>query len=201
MKLNAKDLASGALLILIAAVGLWLNEDHALGSARRMGPGYMPMLVFWILMGLGALVLAFSFFNGPDPLQKWTGFETGMLVLAVAAGTAAWWISPLFGSFFESTYNGVGFGMLVGFMVMCWAVGWRLIGYINAAMCAFSLLLEKGGLMIALIATILICALAEPEHRQRPLGVLGITIFLLALCWWVFIKQLDIRVAVWPNQY
>ncbi|MBV1799395.1 hypothetical protein [Siccirubricoccus sp. G192] len=201
MKLNAKDLASGALLILIAAVGLWLNEDHALGSARRMGPGYMPMLVFWILMGLGVLVVVLSLFSGPDPLQRWTGLESGMLVLAVVVGTAAWWISPLFGSFFESTYNGVGFGMLVGLLVMCWAAGWRLIGYINAAMCAFSLLLEKGGLMIALIATIFICALAEPEHRQRPLGVLGVTIFLLALCWWVFIKQLDIRVAVWPNQY
>jgi hypothetical protein len=201
MKLNAKDLASGVVLILIAAVGLWLNEDHALGSARRMGPGYMPMLVFWILLGLGALVLVFSLFNGPDPLQKWTGFESVMLVVATAAGIVAWWIAPYFGSFFTSGYNDIGLGMLVGFLVLCWAAGWRLIGYINAAMCAFSLLLEKGGLMIALIATILICALAEPEHRQRPLGVLGITIFLLALCWWVFIKQLDIRVAVWPNQY
>jgi hypothetical protein len=47
MKINAKDVASGAFLILIAVIGLWLNQEHALGTALRMGPGYMPMLVFW----------------------------------------------------------------------------------------------------------------------------------------------------------
>jgi hypothetical protein len=66
-------------------------------------------------------------------------------------------------------------------------------------MCIFGLLLEKGGLMLALVGTIFVAAAAEPEHRSRPLGVLGMTVFLLALCWWIFIKQLDIRVSVWPQ--
>jgi hypothetical protein len=199
MKLNAKDVAAGVFLVLLAAVGLWLNQDHALGSARRMGPGYMPMLVFWIQIGLGLLVLGVGLFNGPDPLEKWTGLEIGTLVLGVVAGTAAMLIAPQLSSFFATSYADLGFGLLVGFLVICIAAGWRLMGYICAAMCAFSLLLEKGGLMLALVATIVIAAMAEPEHRQRPLGVLGMTIFLLALCWWVFIKQLDIRVAVWPQ--
>jgi hypothetical protein len=66
-------------------------------------------------------------------------------------------------------------------------------------MCAFCLLLDSFGLMVALVATIFISAASEPEHRRRPVGVLGLTVFLLALCWWVFIKQLDIRVNVWPQ--
>ena len=82
---------------------------------------------------------------------------------------------------------------------LCVSLGWRLLGCICAAMCAFSLLLDKGGLMLALVATILIAAAAEPDHRKRPLGVAGMVVFLLALCWWVFIKQLDIRVSVWPQ--
>jgi len=199
MKLNAKDIAAGLFLVLVAAVGLWLNQDHSLGSARRMGPGYMPMLVFWIQMGLGGLVLVLAFFNGPDPLEKWTGLESGSLALGVIAGTLAWKIAPFFGEFFASTYNAIGFGLMVGFLVICIAAGWRLLGFICAAMCVFGLLLEKGGLMLALVATIFISAAAEPEHRARPLGVLGMTVFLLALCWWIFIKQLDIRVAVWPQ--
>ncbi|MDO9709590.1 hypothetical protein [Paracraurococcus lichenis] len=199
MKINAKDITAGVFLILLAVVGLWLNQDHSLGSARRMGPGYMPMLVFWIQIGLGALVLVLAFFNGPDPLEKWTGFEIGAVVLAVAAGTATMLVAPYLGSFFTTSYASLGIGMLVGFLVMCIAAGWRLMGFICAAMCAFCLLLEQGGLMLALTATIIISAMAEPEHRQRPLGVLGMTVFLLALCWWVFIKQLDIRVAVWPQ--
>ncbi len=199
MKINAKDIASGVFLLLVAVVGLWLNQDHALGTARRMGPGYMPMLVFWVQIGLGALVLAIGLFNGPDPLQKWTGFEVGTLVLGIAAGTAAMLIAPQISSFFVTSYGSLGFGMLVGFLVISIAAGWRLMGFICAAMCAFCLLLEKGGLMLALVATIIIASMAEPEHRQRPLGVLAMTAFLLALCWWVFIAQLDIRVAVWPQ--
>src|SRR3954454_10338431 len=199
MKINAKDVAAGVLLLLIAAIGLYLNQDHSLGSARRMGPGYMPMLVFWIQLGLGAFVLTVALFNGPDPLERWTGAESTSIALALVAGLVTWKVAPFFGPFFASTYNAVGLGMMVGFLVMCYAPSWRLIGFICAAMCIFGLLLEKGGLMLALVGTIVVSALAEPEHRERPLGVLGMTVFLLALCWWIFIKQLDIRVAVWPQ--
>jgi hypothetical protein len=199
MKLNAKDVASGVILILFAAVALWLNQDHALGSARRMGPGYMPMLVFWVLLGLGVIILGTAFFNGPDPLQKWTGVDSASLALAIVAGYGAFLLAPQISSYFETGYGNLGIGMLVGFLVICWSVRWRLIGYICAGLCVFCLLLEKGGLLLALLATIIIACLAEPEHRQRPLGVVGVSIFLLALCWWVFIKQLDIRVAVWPQ--
>ena len=57
MKLNTKDLLSAGLFISLAAIGLWLNQDHNLGTARRMGPGYMPMLVFWLQIILGGMVL------------------------------------------------------------------------------------------------------------------------------------------------
>ena len=211
MKVNAKDVAAGVLLILIAAIGLYLNQDHSLGSARRMGPGYMPMMVFWLQLGLGAFVLVAGLFNGPDPLEKWTGLDSVSMALGIAAGLIAWKVAPLLGGFFASTYNAVGVGMMVGFLVICFSAGWRLIGYVCASMCIFGLLLEKGGLMLArVMAAIcgavllmrllpLVAAAAEPEHRSRPLGVLGMTVFLLALCWWIFIKQLDIRVSVWPQ--
>jgi len=198
MKVNAKDVAAGVLLILVAVVGLWLNQDHNLGSARRMGPGYMPMLVFWLQIVLGALVLLLAMFNGPDPLQKWTGAETWTVVAAVGIGTAAMLAAPGLGPAFSQNYADIGIGALAGFLVICYAQGWRLLGYICAAMCVFSLVLEKGGLMLAIVGTVGICALAEPDHRSKPIGVVGITIFLLALCWWVFIKELDIRVPVWP---
>jgi hypothetical protein len=201
MKINAKDVASGAFLVLIAIIGLWLNQEHALGTARRMGPGYMPMLVFWVQLGLGIAVLGLAFFNGPDPMEKWTGLDVSMLILALIVGSVVVVIAPSLNSAFIGNYYALGLGLLAGFLVLCYAAGWRLLGFICAAMCVFALLLEKGGLMVSLAATIGVSALAEPEHRARPLGVLGLTIFLLALCWWIFIKQLDIRVAVWPLQY
>jgi hypothetical protein len=139
-----------------------------------------------------------AFFSGPDPLQKWTGIESASVALGVAVGYVVYRISPVFGTHFAQTYDGLGLGMLAGFAVICWAKRWQMLGFICAAMCVFSLLLERGGLMLAIIGTIFVAGIAEPEHRAKPVGVLGITIFLLALCWWVFIKELDIRVPVWP---
>ena len=138
MKLNAKDIASGVILILFAAVALWLNQDHSLGSARRMGPGYMPMLVFWILLGLGIIILGSAFFNGPDPMQKWSGIDSASLGLAIVAGYGAFLVAPQISSYFATGYGNLGVGMLVGFLVICWSERWRLIGYICAGLCIFS---------------------------------------------------------------
>lgn len=146
MKINQKDLWSGILLIAFAVVGLWLNQDHTLGTARRMGPGYMPMLTFWILGGIGAVVLLLGLFNGPDRLERWA---------------------------------------------------WRELLLVLAAMCVFGLLLEKGGLFLSIVATVAVASLADKTHR--PLGVLGLIVFLLALCWFIFIRELDIRVNLWPQ--
>ena len=207
MKINEKDVASGLVFILVALAGLLINgglfglgwEQHALGTPRRMGPGYMPMLVLWGLLGFGALTLVLGLFEGPDPLKRWTGLESGTLALAVAIGLVVGWFAPSLSPALGSGYNALGLGLLAGFSTICIALGWRLMGFICAAMCAFCLLLDSAGLMVALVATIFIAAAAEPEHRRRPVGVLGLTVFLLALCWWVFIKQLDIRVNVWPQ--
>lgn len=197
VKINAKDLASGIFLVLVALVGLYLNQDHSLGSARRMGPGYMPMMVFYIQAGLGALVIFFSLFSGPDPLEKWTGMDAGALVLGIAAGTIAWKISPSIWGFFGQTYNAVGFGISVGFMVMAISSGWKLLAIICAAVALFGLILEKGGFFAALTAVILVSCAAEHTHTKK--GVAGLLVFLLVLCWWVFIYELDIRVNLWPQ--
>ena len=199
MKINEKDVTAGFLLVLVAVVGAYLNMDHNLGSARRMGPGYMPLLVFMIQGGIGIVVLLIGLFNGPDPLEKWTGIDVKSLAAAIIGGVIAWQLSRFFGGFFSSGYNALGIGLLVGFLTLCWSEGWRLMGFVCASLCVFALLLEKGGLVAATIGTVVISALADPSHHRRPLGVAGMTIFLVALCWWIFIKQLDIRVAVWPQ--
>jgi hypothetical protein len=146
MKINAKDLTAGLLLMAVAVVGLWLNQDHTLGTARRMGPGYMPMLTFWLLLGLGVIIAAVGLFSGPDRLERWA---------------------------------------------------WRELLLVLLALTVFGAILESGGLFLTLIVTIAISAFADRTHRLR--GVLGLTVFLVALCWWVFIRELDIRIDIWPS--
>jgi len=196
MKLNAKDFSSGLVLLTLAGVGLWLNTDHTLGSARRMGPGYMPMLTFWLQFGLGAIVLAFSFFSGPDPLERWTKIDFVTLFLGIGITLAAY---PLFAGIpaLSANWYPLGLALMIGLGVMAISPGWRRLAFVLAGMTVFGVLLDQGGLFLAITAMVIIAALADPDHR--PLGVLGCVIFLLALCWWVFIHELDIRVNVWPT--
>ncbi len=197
LKVNAKDVISGVFLILVALVGLYLNQDHSLGSARRMGPGYMPMMVFWIQAALGALTILIGLTNGPDPMERWSGLDIGSFALAIAVGFLVFRFSPAIAPFFGQTYNAVGAGILAGFLALCVSNGWRLLGYVCAAVAAFGLLLEKGGFFAAVAGVVLVSAFADRDHR--PLGVAGLLAFLMLLCWWVFIHELDIRVNLWPQ--
>jgi hypothetical protein len=193
MKLNTKDLIGGGMLLLIAVIGYWLNQDHTLGTPRRMGPGYMPMLTFWLLGGLGALVMGLGLFSGPDPLAKWTKLEIVAVPFAIITFFIVYPIARSIG--FPGWYP-LGFGLLGACFALSVAPGWRPIGLVHAGMAVFGLMLEQFGLMASIAATVVVAAFAEPTHRVK--GVIGMLLFLCVLCWWVFIRELDIRVPLWP---
>jgi hypothetical protein len=41
----------------VAALGLWLSRDYQIGTALRMGTGYVPRLLCWSLLALGIVIL------------------------------------------------------------------------------------------------------------------------------------------------
>src|SRR5262249_8397610 len=51
------DVLAGLLFIAVAVLGLWISRDYPIGTALRMGTGYVPRLLCWLLLGLGAVVL------------------------------------------------------------------------------------------------------------------------------------------------
>src|SRR6266508_2334517 len=55
--LARKDVLSGLMFVGVALFGLWLSRDYPIGTALRMGTGYVPRLLCWILLGLGVIVL------------------------------------------------------------------------------------------------------------------------------------------------
>ena len=55
--LARRDVLAGLLFISVALLGLWLSRDYPIGTALRMGTGYVPRLLCWLLFGLGAVVL------------------------------------------------------------------------------------------------------------------------------------------------
>ena len=123
MKLNAKDIAAGLFLILLAVVGLWLNQDHSLGTARRMGPGYMPMLVFWIQIGLGVLVLGLGF--------GWFLRDRAAVVDAnrQAVRVSLWLLLAVMGANFEAASIKTGLGAVE---ILGSAEGWASASGVSA---------------------------------------------------------------------
>lgn len=196
MKINAKDLASGIFLLVLAGLGLWLNMDHTLGNARRMGPGYMPMLVFWLELGLGAIVFVTSFFGGTDPLEKWTKIDFVTLALAIAGGLVGYQLLSTVPALSTNWYA-LGLSIVIAMFILAISPGWRVLATVLAGMSLFGVLLDAGGLFLGIAVMVIVAAFADKEHR--PVGVAACVIFLIALCWWVFIHELDIRVNIWPT--
>jgi putative tricarboxylic transport membrane protein len=55
---SPQDLGAGAVFLLIGAAGAYFGKDLAFGTAARMGPGYFPMLLSWLIIGVGVIVAA-----------------------------------------------------------------------------------------------------------------------------------------------
>lgn len=56
VRLLGTDVLAGALFMGIGVIGLYLARSYDMGTAARMGTGYVPRLVCWVLLGLGAVI-------------------------------------------------------------------------------------------------------------------------------------------------
>ncbi len=55
--LTRKNVLAGLMFMGVAAFALWVSRDYPIGTALRMGTGYVPRLLAWILLLLGLLIL------------------------------------------------------------------------------------------------------------------------------------------------
>lgn len=79
------DLLAGLFLLLCAALAWWFGRDLSVGTAFRMGPGYIPRLLTWIITGFGALLLARAFLLQGPPLSAWPWRPMALVLGAMLA--------------------------------------------------------------------------------------------------------------------
>ena len=65
------DFVAGLFFLGVAALGFWLLRDVRLGTSMRMGPGYLPTALCWILLLVGLSMMGRSFFMAGAPLERW----------------------------------------------------------------------------------------------------------------------------------
>ncbi len=63
-----RDFVAGLIYLAIAAAFLWFGQNYRMGTAARMGPGYFPIVLGWMLAGFGLISLVRSFLADGGPI-------------------------------------------------------------------------------------------------------------------------------------
>lgn len=65
----SKDFLSGLLFIAFGVGALYFGSNLAMGTAVRMGPGFVPHMLAYIMIGLGILIAVVALVSGSDPVE------------------------------------------------------------------------------------------------------------------------------------
>jgi len=76
----------GIPVVAIGAATIWITSGYPLGSAARMGPGYLPMACGILLVALGVAIMLFD----REPIDTVRISAILRPSLAVFAGLGAW---------------------------------------------------------------------------------------------------------------
>lgn len=86
--LRRPDIYVGLMFMGIAAGGLFIAKDYPLGTAIRMGTGYVPMLLCWALLGLGTLIFLKALVTGASEADALSGEDVAVLRPLIAVTSA-----------------------------------------------------------------------------------------------------------------
>jgi hypothetical protein len=67
---SPQDLGAGLVFVLIGVAGIAFGQDLAFGSAARMGPGYFPILLSYLIIGVGLVLAAKGLTTDGPPIEK-----------------------------------------------------------------------------------------------------------------------------------
>lgn len=65
----SKDFLAGLMFVAFGVAALWFGRHLAIGTAVRMGPGYVPRALSFILLGLGGFICVFALVSDGEPAE------------------------------------------------------------------------------------------------------------------------------------
>lgn len=82
---SQQDLGAGLLLIAIGAGGIVFGRELTFGSAARMGPGFLPVILSWLIVGFGVLIAGRAFALDGEAVKVFRPRALGLVVAAIIA--------------------------------------------------------------------------------------------------------------------
>ena len=208
---SGQDIVTGLLFVATGLGALWIASDYPMGSAQRPGTGVLPYILSWCLVGTGLLLWVKTIIA--DGLDSTTWAWVGGLLLA-GVGVVALWIGPPYllqraqpsGAealrIFSAILVSIGLGVWVravfynGSGLQNWA--WRPVIMVPLATVAFALLVDRYGLVAAMLASMTLVAIGTPETRWGEYAVF--TAIMLAIGIAIFIWGLGMPIQVLPKE-
>jgi Tripartite tricarboxylate transporter TctB family len=68
-RFTSKDFLAGLMFLAFGVAALYFGRHLAVGTAVRIGPGYIPRALSFILLGLGGLISVLALVNGSEPVE------------------------------------------------------------------------------------------------------------------------------------
>jgi putative tricarboxylic transport membrane protein len=190
--LARRDVLAGLMFVGVALFGLWLSRDYPIGTALRMGTGYVPRLLCWVLLGLGVVVLVQGL--RAALASEASGQRRHSMVRAHSASEDARERAddtrPEPGS---SARDAQGARLVSSGQ----ASGWRPVVFVTASLVIFGLSIERLGLVLSILLLVGVGAVAA--RGLRLLETLAAALVLIALSWGIFILGLGLTIPVWPE--
>lgn len=84
-----KDVWAGLFFMGLAGLGLWIGADYQFGTPARMGAGFLPKLLCWILLAIGAMTTLIGFVRRGEPMEAWAWGQMVAILDAVLLFGAA----------------------------------------------------------------------------------------------------------------
>jgi amino acid transporter len=84
-RLVSKDFWSGLMFAGFGFLALTLGNNLAVGTAVRMGPGYVPRMLSYILIALGLVILVRAIISPDEPIERFHFKPITMITIGVVA--------------------------------------------------------------------------------------------------------------------
>ena len=212
------------MFIAFGMAALYFGQKLALGTPVRMGPGYVPRMLAFILLCLGSIIVSVSLYRTADRAEK----ERYWIPVAGLDGRRVRLLDdPLGRELHRHQHPGVLANqaafktMTIPFMVSALLViaviilmvlvlffgrpgaeaeepveapKWKPITMVTIGIVCFALLFERAGLLPALVVLILIASLGGEEFKLTE--VIGNMVVLSILCIVVFKVGLGMNISV-----
>src|SRR5262245_55770422 len=67
---NPQDFWAGLLFLVVGCLALWFGRNYTFGTATRMGPGYLPTVLSWALLLIGAALALRALVLEGEPIDR-----------------------------------------------------------------------------------------------------------------------------------